>query len=51
MCEMCGCGSQEFMGVPLKSFSDKDMSAQGQSGTTNTMVNSIESMREFGAGK
>lgn len=50
MCEMCGCNSQDFMGVPLKSFSDKDMSSQGQSGTNAKMVNSMEAMREFGAG-
>lgn len=37
---------------PLSSaFSSKDVSSQGDSGTTATMVNSIESMRNFGAGK
>lgn len=32
-------------------FQSTDMSNQGDSGTTDTMVNSIESMKNFGAGK
>jgi hypothetical protein len=36
---------------PSAAFPSTDMSNQGPSGTTATMVNSIESMRNFGAGK
>lgn len=36
---------------PAAAFPATDMSVQGPSGTTATMVNSIESMRNFGAGK
>lgn len=36
---------------PSAAFPATDMSNQGPSGTTATMVNSIESMRNFGAGK
>lgn len=36
---------------PAAAFSSTDMSNQGPSGTTATMVNSIEAMRNFGAGK
>jgi len=32
-------------------FPATDVSSQGPSGTTATMVNTIESMRNFGAGK
>ena len=36
---------------PATAFPSTDVSNQGPSGTTATMVNSIESMRSFGAGK
>ena len=36
---------------PSKAFPATDVSNQGPSGTTATMINTIESMRNFGAGK
>jgi hypothetical protein len=35
---------------PAVAFTAQDVSSQGPAGTTATMVNSIEAMRNFGAG-
>jgi hypothetical protein len=50
MCEMCGCGSTEFMAVSLKAPSASDMSQQGVAGTTDKMEHTAEETSRFGMG-
>jgi hypothetical protein len=46
-----GALGEQYAADPASAFPAADKTTQGPAGTTDTMVNSIESTRAFGAGK